>query len=84
MRKKEKEMEGVKRISSSPLCVSVSFKILSENRWNMSAGYYISESQTEKLKKKIERVTSLQDVFLFVSTVLKDGSFYFGTCKTGQ
>lgn len=78
------EMDGVKQVNSSPKCVLVSFKTFTGNNWNLSANYYISESQTGKLKEKIKRMTSLQDVFLFVSKVLEDGYFYFGTCKTDK
>ena len=43
------EMPDVKKISSSPLIVIVKASTVFDNRWNMSAEYYISESQTRVL-----------------------------------
>ena len=78
------EMEGVKRISSSPNCVIVPISCVMENKFNLSACYYISKGQTEKLKEKIEKMTSLQDVFLFISKTLEDGYFYGSCSKTDK
>ena len=78
------EMHGVKQVNSSPKCVLVSFKTFTENSWNFSADYYISENQAKTIKEKIQKMNSLDDVFRFISRVLEDGYIIPGSNKNNR
>ncbi len=67
------KMPDVKTISSSPRIVIVKASTVFSNSWNMSAEYYISESQTEVLIAKIRNKTSLVDIAKFIDDVILNG-----------
>lgn len=67
------EMPDVKRISSSPLIVIVKASTVFDNRWNMSADYYISEAQTKVLIEKIRNKPLISDIAKFINEVIEKG-----------
>lgn len=67
------DMPNVQRISSSPLVVIVKASTVFDNRWNMSAEYYISESQTRVLIEKIRNKVLISDIAKFINQVITDG-----------
>ena len=67
------EMPETQRVSSSPLIVIVKASTLFENRWNMSAEYYISESQTRVLIEKIRNKVLISDIAKFINEVIENG-----------
>lgn len=67
------DMPDVQRISSSPLIVIVKASTVFENRWNMSAEYYISESQTRVLIEKIRNKVLISDIAKFINEVITNG-----------
>ena len=67
------DLPNVKRISSSPLIVIVNASTVFSNSWNMSAEYYISETQTRVLIEKIKNKTSLSEIVKFIDDVVTNG-----------
>lgn len=68
------EMPEVKRISSSPLIVTVKASTVFEcGRWNLSAEYYISEAQTKVLIEKIKNKVLISDIVKFINEVIENG-----------
>lgn len=67
------DLPNVKRISSSPLIVIVNASTVFSNSWNMSAEYYISETQTRVLSEKIRNKTSLSEIVKFIDEVVTNG-----------
>lgn len=67
------DLPTVKRISSSPLIVIVNASTVFSNSWNMSAEYYISETQTKVLIEKIRSKTSLSEIVKFIDEVVTNG-----------
>lgn len=67
------DLPDVKRISASPLVVIVKASTVFENRWNMSAEYYISEAQTKVLIEKIRNKVLISDIAKFINQVITDG-----------
>ena len=67
------DLPNVKRISSSPLIVIVNASTVFSNSWNMSAEYYISETQTKVLIEKIRNKTSLSEIVKFIDEVVTNG-----------
>ena len=67
------DLPNVKRISSSPLIVIVNASTVFSNSWNMSAEYYISETQTRVLIEKIRNKTSLSEIVKFIDDVVTNG-----------
>ena len=61
-----------KRISSSPLIVVVKASVVFSNSWNMSAEYYISESQTRLLIEKIKNKQTISEIKHFIDTIISD------------
>ena len=66
------ELPEAKRISSSPLVVVVKASVVFSNSWNMSAEYYISESQTRLLIEKIQNKQTISEIKHFIDTVISD------------
>ena len=75
------EMEGVKRIGSSPRCVSVLFSQVMANKFNLSAEYYISEAQLTRLIERIQKMDTVTEVSQFINETLSNG---FISCKCGD
>lgn len=67
------ELPEAKRISSSPLIVIVKASTVFSNSWNMSAEYYISETQTNVLIEKIRNKITISEIKDFISNVISDG-----------
>lgn len=67
------DLPNVKRISSSPLIVIVNASTVFSNSWNISAEYYISETQTKVLIEKIKNKTSLSEIVKFIDDVVTNG-----------
>ena len=67
------EMPEVQRVSSSPLIVIVKASTVFDNRWNMSADYYISEAQTKVLIEKIRNKMLISDIAKFINEVIEKG-----------
>lgn len=67
------DLPNVKRISSSPLVVIVQASTVFSNSWNMSAEYYISETQTKVLTEKIRNKTTLSEIVKFIDEVVANG-----------
>ena len=67
------DLPDVKRISSSPRIVIVKASTLFANNWNMSAEYYISESQTKVLIEKIRNKVLISDIVKFINEVIANG-----------
>ena len=67
------EMAGVKRISHSPNCVSVPLSQIMNNKFNLSAEYYISDAQLSKIKTKIQNMTTVSQVKQFIDESLANG-----------
>lgn len=66
------ELPEAKRISSSPLIVIVKASTVFSNSWNMSAEYYISETQTKVLIEKIKNKSTISEIKYFIDTVISD------------
>lgn len=67
------DLPNVKRISSSPLIVIVNASTVFSNSWNISAEYYISETQTRVLIEKIRNKNSLSEIVKFIDDVVTNG-----------
>lgn len=67
------DLPNVQKISSSPLIVIVNASTVFSNSWNMSAEYYISETQTRVLIEKIRNKTSLSEIVKFIDDVVTNG-----------
>lgn len=67
------EMTGVKRISQSPNCVSVPLSQIMNNKFNLSAEYYITDAQLSKIKAKIQNMTTVSQVKQFIDESLTNG-----------
>ncbi len=67
------DLPEAKRISSSPLIVIVQASTVFSNSWNMSAEYYISETQTKVLIEKIRNKTTLSEIVKFIEDVVANG-----------
>ena len=67
------DLPNVKRVSSSPLVVIVQASTVFSNSWNMSAEYYISETQTKVLIEKIRNKTTLSEIVKFIEDVVTNG-----------
>ena len=67
------DLPNVKRISSSPLVVIVQASTVFSNSWNMSAEYYISETQTKVLIEKIRNKITLSEIVKFIDEVVTNG-----------
>ena len=67
------EMEGVRRISHSPNCVSVPLSQIMNNKFNLSAEYYISEGQLSKIRARIQNMTTVSQVKQFIDESLTNG-----------
>lgn len=67
------ELPNVKRVSSSPMIVIVSASVVFSNYWNMSAEYYISETQTQTLMDKIKNKQTISEIKHFIEAVIADG-----------
>ena len=67
------ELPNVKRISSSPLIITVPSSVVFSNSWNMSAEYYISEAQINLLISKIKNKQTVSEIEHFINTVISDG-----------
>lgn len=67
------ELPNVKRISSSPLIVTVPASVVFSNSWNMSAEYYISETQVNLIISKIKNKQTLSEIEHFIDLIISDG-----------
>lgn len=67
------ELPNVKRISSSPLIVTVPSSVVFSNSWNMSAEYYITEVQVKLLISRIKNKQTISEIEHFINTVISDG-----------
>lgn len=67
------ELPDVQRISSSPCIVIVKASTVFSNSWNMSAEYYITESQTKLLIEKISNRTTIAEIKRFIGEVASKG-----------
>lgn len=67
------ELPDVQRISSSPCIVIVKASTVFSNSWNMSAEYYITESQTKLLIEKISNKTTITEIKKFIGEVISKG-----------
>ena len=67
------ELPDVQRISSSPCIVIVKASTVFSNSWNMSAEYYITESQTKLLIEKISNKTTITEIKKFIVEVVSKG-----------
>lgn len=67
------DLPNVTRLSSSPLIVIVKASTVFSSSWNMSAEYYISETQTRVLSEKIRNKTSLSEIVKFIDDVVTNG-----------
>lgn len=67
------ELPEAKRVSSSPLIVIVQASTVFSSSWNMSAEYYISETQTKVLIEKIRNKTTLSEIVKFIEDVVTNG-----------
>lgn len=63
----------MKRISSSPLIVTVPSSVVFSNSWNMSAEYYISETQVNLIISKIKNKQTLSEIEHFINMIISDG-----------
>lgn len=67
------ELPDVQRISSSPCIVIVKASTVFSNSWNVSAEYYITESQTNLLVEKISNKTTITEIKKFIGEVVSKG-----------
>lgn len=67
------DMPDIQRVSSSPLIVIVKASTVFSNSWNMSAEYYISESQARVLIEKIRNKVLISDIAKFINEVITNG-----------
>lgn len=67
------DLPNVKRVSSSPLIVIVQASTVFSSSWNLSAEYYISETQIKVLIEKIRNKTSLSEIVKFINEVVTNG-----------
>lgn len=67
------KLPDVQRISSSPCIVIVKASTVFSNSWNMSAEYYITESQTNLLIEKISKKTTITEIKHFIDEVVSTG-----------
>ena len=67
------ELPNVKRISSSPLIITVPSSVVFSNSWNMFVEYYISEAQVNLLILKIKNKQTVSEIEHFINTVISDG-----------
>ena len=67
------ELPNVQKISSSPRIVIVKASTVFENNFNLSAEYYITETQAEALIRQINNKTTISAIRKLITEVVESG-----------
>lgn len=68
--KETPDLEGVKKISDSPLCYTVTLETISKYKHGLDPDFYISTTQIAEIEKRITGMTTLVELQKFLNDAI--------------